>query len=222
MYFTKNDFINKDLGTNLYYICTIVLFILIVHVINFVNRKIITYNVELSNTKFSVFLILIVWIIQTLFFIPINHYLSKVIYSFNWFHFWVAIFFAPIFEEIIFRNILLNSLLNKYNIKKSVIISSCLFGFIHGNILHIIFSTIMGMFFGIIYVKNKNIAYTIILHFCSNMFVFIINFLVYKFSGTLLFSVCVILNIIISFLLLQNLIKKNNFSILKSIKQIQN
>lgn len=223
MYFTLNGTIGRDLGVTFYFISTVFLFILIVHIINYKNDVKLIYNVKPFNIRFLLFLILIIWMLQTLIFIPMNHYFFlKQDYDFNWFYFLGAIILAPIFEEIIFRNVLLNSLLNKYSVKKSIIISACLFGLIHGNLFQIVFSTIMGLFLGIVYAKNKNIAYTIVLHFCSNTFVFIINFLVYKFSNTLFFNVSIILNIVTSFLLLQNLNKKYDFSIIKLIRQIQN
>lgn len=88
-------------------------------------------------------------------------------------------------------------------------------GLIHGNLLQIVFATIVGLLFGIIYVKNKNIAYTIIMHFCNNIFVFLINLLFYKFSSTLLFNASIVLNIVISFSLLHYLNKKYGFSIVR-------
>lgn len=223
MYFTLNGLIEKKLGVTFYFTSTVILFIVIVHIINYKNNVKLIYNFKPFNIKFLLFLILIVWMLQTLIFIPLNNcFIFKQDYYFNWFYFFGAIIIAPIFEEIIFRNILLNSLLNKYNSKKSIIISACLFGLIHGNFFQIIFSTIMGLLFGMVYVKNKNIAYTIVLHFCNNMFVFIINFLIYKFLNTPFFNMVIVLNIIISFLLLQNFNKRYAFSIIKLVKQIQN
>lgn len=80
---------------------------------------------------------------------------------------------APIFEESIFRGIILNGLLKKHSPFKSILISSLLFGIVHLNPWQFITAMIIGFFMGWIYFKTKNLALTIFIHFVNNSFAFI-------------------------------------------------
>ncbi len=64
---------------------------------------------------------------------------------------------TPVKEEILFRGILYRFLEKKYNFLVSIIISSFIFGLIHGGLL--ITATIMGMVFAMLYKKDA-IYYT--------------------------------------------------------------
>lgn len=216
-----NGIIKLDLIVNVYFMSTAIFFVGFIHYANYRNKIKLTYNSSPFNLVFLFFCILIIWMLQTLIFSPINFIFDgQQVSKWNNYYFG-ALILAPIFEEIIFRNVLLNSLLNKYDLRKSIIISSCLFGIVHWDFYQTIYATVFGLFFGVIYVKNKNIAYCIILHFCNNAFVILINLLVYKFSNTLLFNIGFILNVIISFLLLKYLNRKFDFSIQKLFKLVK-
>lgn len=220
-YLTLNGIIGRDLGVNLYFAGTVIFFLVLVHFINYKNKTKIIYNAQPFNFKFLLFIILIVWILQTLIFIPLNHYFFyKGFYKVNFYYFLGALILAPIFEEIIFRNILLNSLLNNYSKIKSIVLSAILFGLIHGNLFQIISATILGLLFGLIYVENKNIAYTIILHFFNNTFVFLVKLLIVNFSTTLFFQIGIVLNIFFSISLLYYANRRYGLSLLKLIRKI--
>jgi membrane protease YdiL (CAAX protease family) len=91
-----------------------------------------------------------------------------------------------LFEEILFRAILLNTIMyifreNRRNIYYAIIISSALFGLVHlsnlinrpeiliGTISQVIYATTMGVLYSIIYIKCKNIWPTIIIHALFNL-----------------------------------------------------
>lgn len=81
-----------------------------------------------------------------------------------------TVIFAPICEEVFFRGILLNGLLNNnINPIKAIIFSSFLFGIIHMNPWQFIGGMIMGSIFGIIYFYTKSIFNCILLHSFNNM-----------------------------------------------------
>jgi membrane protease YdiL (CAAX protease family) len=81
---------------------------------------------------------------------------------------------APIFEELFFRKYMLTELLQKYSLKLSVIISSICFSLIHlPSYRNLIPSFIFGIISGIIFMKTKNILYSIILHFLVNFIWFV-------------------------------------------------
>lgn len=76
---------------------------------------------------------------------------------------------TPVKEEILFRGILYRFLEKKYNFLVSIIISSFIFGLIHGGLL--ITATIMGMVFAMLYKKTQSIIPSIILHIVWNLLV---------------------------------------------------
>ncbi len=116
-------------------------------------------------------------------------------------HPFLAIFiiavFAPVFEEIIFRGIILKGLLAKYPKVVAVIVSSLLFGAFHLNLQQFISATVIGVFAGVIYERTRSIRYTIIFHSAYNFFVIVsgtvfeilkVNYVVYPISGIVTIS----------------------------------
>lgn len=76
---------------------------------------------------------------------------------------------TPVKEEILFRGILYRFLEKKYNFLVSIIISSFIFGILHGGLL--ITATIMGMVLAMLYKKTQSIIPSIILHIVWNLLV---------------------------------------------------
>ncbi|MDF2018293.1 MULTISPECIES: CPBP family intramembrane glutamic endopeptidase [unclassified Bacillus (in: firmicutes)] len=76
---------------------------------------------------------------------------------------------TPVKEEILFRGILYRFLEKKYNFLVGIIISSFIFGILHGGLL--ITATIMGMVFAMLYKKTQSIIPSIILHIAWNLLV---------------------------------------------------
>ncbi|MGM8213854.1 lysostaphin resistance A-like protein [Virgibacillus sp. W0430] len=75
---------------------------------------------------------------------------------------------APILEEIIFRKIIFGSLYKRTNFFIAAIISALVFGFIHGEPIHILIYASMGFVFAFLYVQTKRIIVPIIVHMCLN------------------------------------------------------
>lgn len=88
-----------------------------------------------------------------------------------------ALFFAPIFEETIFRGILLRGLLTRYSILTSILLSSILFALIHVNVIQVISALLLGLLFGLIFIKTHSLIYTIVLHFFANLITWICTYL---------------------------------------------
>ncbi len=74
---------------------------------------------------------------------------------------------APIFEEIIFRKLLIDRTI-KYGGTLSVLLSALLFALFHGNLSQFFYAFLLGGFFAIIYIKTGQIKYTIGLHMIIN------------------------------------------------------
>ena len=82
---------------------------------------------------------------------------------------------APIFEELLFRGIILNGLLNKYknSSKKAIIYSAMIFGLVHLNIPQGINAFIGGIILGFIYCYTKSMKLSIFAHFINNLITFV-------------------------------------------------
>ena len=84
-----------------------------------------------------------------------------------------SVFLGPVFEEIIYRNIILQGLLNNYSVLTAVVISSVLFLTSHINIFYqpsiILFLLILSGFSCWVFIKTGNITNCIILHACYNL-----------------------------------------------------
>lgn len=75
---------------------------------------------------------------------------------------------APIFEELIFRKVLIDHL-SYYSKYLAVLVSGIAFGLFHGNFQQFFFAMGLGWFFAYVYVKTGNIKYTIGYHMIVNM-----------------------------------------------------
>ena len=82
---------------------------------------------------------------------------------------------GPIFEEIIFRQIIFGSLYKKLNFWLAAIISSLIFATVHFDFKHIIVYTAMGLVFSFLYVKTKRILVPIFAHVSMNTFVVLVR-----------------------------------------------
>jgi len=75
---------------------------------------------------------------------------------------------APVIEEIIFRGALLNNLLTKFSIKKSVIVSSLIFSLIHfqPEVFGAIF--VISLLLSRLYLKTGSLIAPIVFHILNN------------------------------------------------------
>ncbi|MBP5529887.1 MAG: CPBP family intramembrane metalloprotease [Lachnospiraceae bacterium] len=74
---------------------------------------------------------------------------------------------APIFEELIFRKVLIDHVAPKGELV-AILASGIMFGLFHGNFQQCFFAAFIGCFFAYIYLKTGRIIYTILLHFILN------------------------------------------------------
>lgn len=80
---------------------------------------------------------------------------------------------APIYEEMLFRGILLRRFTLRWSPQKSIIISSIIFGIIHLNPINVVFAFALGCVLGYAYLKTKNIVIPMLLHSFNNFLAFI-------------------------------------------------
>ena len=75
---------------------------------------------------------------------------------------------APIFEELMFRKILIDRTI-KYGEFISIALSGLMFGLFHGNFQQFFFATLAGALFAHVYIRTGRIRYTIFLHMAVNL-----------------------------------------------------
>ena len=81
---------------------------------------------------------------------------------------------APIFEELIFRKVLIDRL-SRYSTFLAIFVSGLFFGLYHGNFSQFFFATGIGLLFAFLYSKTGKIRLTIILHMIVNLFTSVIT-----------------------------------------------
>ena len=74
---------------------------------------------------------------------------------------------APIFEELIFRKLLIDRL-NKHGEFVCVLLSGLMFGLYHGNFSQFFYTALMGMFWALVYLRTGKLRYSIGLHMILN------------------------------------------------------
>ena len=89
----------------------------------------------------------------------------------------LMVIMAPIFEEIIFRKLLIDRTI-KYGKGVSILLSALIFGLFHGNLNQFFYAFLIGGFFADVYIKTGKIIYTILLHLTVNFFGSIISVIV--------------------------------------------
>lgn len=80
-----------------------------------------------------------------------------------------AIIFAPILEEILFRGLVFKELSKHTNLVASLITQGVIFGFFHLNIVQGIYTCILGIVMGVIYIWLDSIFACIIVHIGFNL-----------------------------------------------------
>lgn len=85
---------------------------------------------------------------------------------------------APVFEELIFRGIMLEGLLKQYTPLKSIVISSLLFGLVHLNPWQFITGFVIGIFSGWVYYRTRSLMPSIIIHAAANLTAFLVRLLI--------------------------------------------
>ena len=94
-----------------------------------------------------------------------------------WLNLILISFIAPIFEELIFRKLLIDRTI-KYGARVSIILSALIFGLFHGNLNQFFYAALMGGFFAYVYIKTGKITYTILLHIIVNLMGSVVSFFV--------------------------------------------
>lgn len=204
-----NKYSNGNQKVLIFSIIFYTLFIAIYHIINRIKKKKTSYKFNPIDYKKLLFSIIVIWLLSVVILLPIRFYFFPIQTSkLNISSILAGLLIAPIFEEILFRNILLKSLLQTYSTKTSIIISSFIFALIHVNLQQIILGLFIGLYLGFIFSKDFNIAVTMILHFFVNLFGFIGRLILIEFNNSTNLGLFFILNLIVTLAILFFLFSK--------------
>ena len=99
--------------------------------------------------------------------LPENNIAETVSTTPVWLIFIGIVIIAPIFEELIFRKLMIDRL-SVYGDKIAIIFSSVAFGLMHGNLYQFFYAALLGALFGYVYTRTKNIKYTMFMHMIVN------------------------------------------------------
>lgn len=110
---------------------------------------------------------------------------------------------GPIMEELLFRKKLLTELLMFNNKYVSILLSSFIFSFLHNGMITMLYAFILGIVFGIIYIKYKNVKLTIFMHMAANIIV------IYLTRYNTFILILSIIGLLISYLIINKKVAKN-------------
>lgn len=80
---------------------------------------------------------------------------------------------VPILEEIVFRRVIYEGLRNRLPTVMSVVLASFFFAVLHGIIFQIAGLFVLGLYFQILYLRNKKLGEAIFAHMLNNSFAFV-------------------------------------------------
>lgn len=80
-----------------------------------------------------------------------------------------GVIIAPVIEEVLFRQLLLENLL-PYGTGKAVLTSGILFGIMHMNVEQFLYSMFVGIIFGMVVVRTGKVRYAIYMHIMTSLF----------------------------------------------------
>lgn len=179
------DYIGEELTFLIYYIVSMgaTLYWLLQFRKKYTTER--PFRFEVANTSIIPFIIVgtlglqfgVVVPIASL--VPVPDFFKKVFLDMmdetGLFSFLAIVVAAPIFEELIFRGVILDGLLKRYSPIQSILLSSFLFGFIHFNPWQFIAAAGIGIFAGWIYYRTRSLSLAIIVHMTNNLSAFAMN-----------------------------------------------
>lgn len=79
----------------------------------------------------------------------------------------VMVVLAPVLEELVFRKLIVDRL-RGYGEKWAVFVSALIFGLFHGNLSQFFYAFGLGLVFGYIYLRTRQLRWTVLLHMLIN------------------------------------------------------
>lgn len=149
--------------------------------------------------------------------ILINYFFSRITYSskiydyisiidnlkkYQIMYFFLLVIIGPIFEEIIFRSVLLESFTNRYGRNIALVVTTILFGLIHFEPNKICYSFVLGLLACFITNGSKSLYPAIILHVIYNAYAFFFGIRVSKLIASKMEPISIIALVVMAVLFL--------------------
>ena len=83
---------------------------------------------------------------------------------------------SPMVEELVFRGIVYNALKRNVAEKMAIAGSALLFGIMHGNIVQMVYASVMGVVLSLVYRKYQNLWAPVLLHGAANVSVYALTY----------------------------------------------
>lgn len=83
-----------------------------------------------------------------------------------------GVFIGPVCEEIIFRGVILEQLIKRYEPWKAIVFSAIIFGVVHGVAIQVVYAFVLGLAIGWIYFRTRSLWLCIIIHVVNNAVAF--------------------------------------------------
>ena len=172
-----------DIGMLIYYVLAMGLPFLYAHKMRKERNNIDSFDFNLTNWKAIALVIVGIIAIQfaiispIIGLIPMSEFIIQMAEQLSKLNplvgFVMLVIAAPILEELIFRGVILDGLLQNYSPRKSIFISSLLFGIVHLNPWQFIAAFFIGIFSGWVYYKTRKLSLSIIIHMTNNFLGFV-------------------------------------------------
>lgn len=174
---------------------------------NKINKKDCLY-ISLLSFSLTVFLGIVVAVLMQIF--PSYNEVAKTISSGTGtiYSLVSVVILIPICEEIIFRGVIFGYLKKRYNLVVSLIIQALAFAFMHGNIVQGIYTFILGLVLGIIYIYTNSLYGSMLMHIIYNLLGSVV---LSKLYGAFPISVCICIILAIICVIYSIKKIKNNF-----------
>lgn len=183
-------------------------------IIVFINKKITIYRENYNNFKIHktdyilVFMLIVSYILITygwfdyiLFSIPTGEMFDSAMEYFDSLPLSILLIesciIAPIFEEILYRGILLKGLINRYNSKKAIIYSALIFGIAHLNLPQGINAFFLALIIGTVFYYTRSLYLCMVMHFANNLLVNFVYYPTTELWTNILFIIMPILGVVL-------------------------
>ena len=83
---------------------------------------------------------------------------------------------SPVVEELVFRGIVYSSLKRTVSVVPAIAGSALLFGAIHGNVVQMLYGTLMGMVMAYLYEKQDTLLAPVLFHGAANVAVYLVTY----------------------------------------------
>ena len=83
---------------------------------------------------------------------------------------------SPLAEELVFRGIFYRLLRKYLPVMAAVFVSALMFGIFHGNLVQMVYGTIMGIIMALLYEKYQTLIAPVLFHSAANTAIYVVTY----------------------------------------------